>query len=222
MMGQRRPNRGGWNAYLGASGDHPMRIYHEFRGKSAIYIMVDENGNSALSEKAAKVCVDSFLRRPSVKPVALETICGFVNDAVLSGRGPSPQFTFAASIFMIHGTNMAWAISGNSAVMLFSDGKLERYAVGEPYPCFGSSPTYKPDIQQAFQPVRGEKALFLCSGRLLKTIRTGSVEKALQQSNGPKDWNERVKALSPSTQFNSLAAWIPSPSRGMMEALMNH
>ena len=180
-------------------------------------MMMDDGGDMHLGDQAAKVCVNSFLRRPSLKPTAFQTISGFMNNLVLAAHRPGDACVFYAAMVFLLKDRAAWAISGEMSVLLFSGGVLERSSSGSANSRMGLSPVCRPELCEPFRLSREEKALLICSNPLLAAVSVQEIEAALRESNGPAQWQERIlsRLNGPDEAVSMLCAFIPPPPRGL-------
>lgn len=176
--------------------------------------MIDDNGDPRTDAEAARLCVESYVRRPSVKPVAVETICGFMNNIVLARRPPDPEYGYHAAMFFIFKNEAVWAISGDAAALVFVDRHLTRASDRKLYPMLGSSPAFRIESGEAFTLPRGDLSLFLCTGAVLDQAGgAAGIEEALAGAETPGDWMKAVQGRCASPG-SALAAFIPPPGKG--------
>lgn len=176
---------------------------------------LSHSGDPLTGEKAAAICVDSFLRRPSLKPFALQTIFGFVNNVVMARGNPGDNLSFDAAACFIFKDQAAWVISGAAALLMFVDGRLVRKSSAKRYPCLGVTPSYQAEAESAFsmpQGCREQIAILMCSGISSDLLDAELLERELANAKEPDAWLEAsMPQMLP--EGAALAVFLPPRKR---------
>lgn len=222
-----RANPGGirWDAWSGSCGaDQADRAVPEDRRvpgalaanrAKANAFFLSGGGDPLTGEKAAAFCVDSFLRRPSLKPFALQTIFGFVNNLVMARGKPGDNLSFDAAVCFMFKDQAAWVISGTAALLMFVDGKLLRKSSAKRYPCLGVTPSYQAEAESVFsmpRDCRERIAILMCSGISSDALDAERLERELANAEAPGAW---LEAATPHMlpEVAALAVFLPPRKR---------
>lgn len=192
------------------------RILGASRGRAKVYFMAAENDDPESGEAAGKLCADSFLRRPSLKDVAMETIGVFMNNAVLARHRPSQNDRFDAAAVFIFKDQARALLSGRVGAWLFVDGQPYWQSAAKQYPDLGRSPAYQAQAEALFDlPRKVEKraALLLCSGMLSEEADIAMLKETLAGADSPGGWLKEIMPVM-GEEKSALAAFLP-PRRGL-------
>lgn len=185
------------------------------RTKANAFFLSDSR-DPLTGEKAAAVCVDSFLHRPSLKPVALQTILGFVNNIVMARGKPGENLSFDAAAYFIFKDQAAWVVSGTAALLMFVDGRLTRKSSAKRYPCLGVTPSYQAEAESVFsmpQGCRERIAVLMCAGVSSDALDAELLERELANAEGPEAWLEAAMSQVLPPEGTALAAFLPPRKR---------
>ena len=183
------------------------------RGKAKAYVLVGDNTEPEIDARVAAVFAESFVGKPSMKPIAFQTISGFANNIVLSRRKPAIDFTYDAAGLFLFKNEGAWVISGKASACLFVDGKPVRRSAEKTYPSIGSSPAYKAQAEGPFEMTHGETALLFSCGAPWSEEDTQTIGRLLCESKSPEDWMERILAKYPDRCTSAMTVFLPAPHR---------
>ena len=178
--------------------------------------MAADNDDPEAGEAAGRICADSFLRRPSLKDIAMETIGEFMNNTVLARHRPTRDERFDAAALFVFKDQARALLSGKAGIWLFADGELYWSSSSRRYPDLGASPSYQAAPEECFdlpKDVSGKAALLMCSGMLPEETDTALLKETLEGAELPGDW---LKRLMPqlSGDASALAAFLP-PRKGL-------
>lgn len=177
--------------------------------------MAEEGDNPKTSEAVGRVCMESFLKRPSTKPVAMKVIGDFMNNLVLARRRPDYEYRFdMGSVFLV-GDSASVILSGDTSFFLFADGKLVKKSEPKTFPSLGYAPSYEGEGTEAFDLPRDFKekmALLLVTGRKSDAFDVSALETALLQAASPEEWLKGVMTGDLSEE-SALAAFLAPKKR---------
>lgn len=180
--------------------------------------MAADNDDPQAGEAAGHICADSFLRRPSLKDVAMETIGVFMNNAVLARHRPvyGQEDRFDAAALFLFKDQARALLSGTAGIFMFSDGELFWHSASKRYPDLGISPAYRTEAEPVFdlpRDVRERAAVLICSGILPDGADTQMLRDALKSAELPGDWLREVMPRIGEDR-SALAAFLP-PRRSL-------
>ena len=183
------------------------------RGKAKAYVLIGDNIEPETDARVAAVCAESFIGKPSLKPIAFQTILGFANNIVLARRKPSVDFSYDAVCMFLFKNEAAWVISGNASAILFVDGEPVRQSAEKVYPSIGSSPAYKAQAEGPFAMTQGETALLLSCGAPWTAEDAQAIGAMLRGSESPARWMERILERYPDQCTSAMTVFLPAPHR---------
>ncbi len=176
-------------------------------------MLAGDNIDPETDARVAAVCAESFVGKPSMKPIAFHTIFGFANNIVMTRRKPSVDFSYDAAGMFLFKDDAAWVISGHASAILFVDGEPVRRSAEQIYPCIGSSPVYKAPVEGPFTMTQGETALLLNCGAFWSEDEAKAIGQMLKQCDSPQQWMERILAQYPDRCTSVMAVFLPAPHR---------
>lgn len=165
--------------------------------------------------------MDSYMRRPSVEDHAVRKIVVMAgNDASMIQAGSHKPPMYDAALILINRNFCRFLISGSAASYHFEEGTLAHRSDPAEASVIGSGPRYEPRLEPAFQ-LRPAKNAFLTASRsFAQRVSDQDIEQALQQSQSPEEWMERLKALAgPDTHFCAVAAFLPMAKPSFLDGL---
>lgn len=201
-----------WDAWFGdcAADARSRRLLGAGRGKANVFAAVADNGAPAAGEAVVKLCADSYLRRPSVSPTAVNAICAFMNNLVLAQVPPRPGFRFDAAVLFLLGGKASWTVSGAGSVLLFEGTRCIFQSEAREYPVFGLSPAYPAAAPEplALPAHPAERlSLLVCAGPDTAALDAGGAGAALEHAETPGDWLRAV--MAPLPDGSAVAAFLP-------------
>ena len=159
----------------------------------------------------ARLGVDSFLRRPSLRREAMETIGGFMNHTVMAWIRPYPDFSFDAAALFLLKDQVSWLISGTGAVLIYVDGQLYKSSAPKPYPVLGIAHSYEPEVMEPVslpEKVEDKVALLLLSGSCPGQDSLEIIRESLFSAESPEAWLEKVMTQN-LPGASALAVFLP-------------
>lgn len=188
-----------------------------------ISAVITERGSDEDCEagaKAARIAIESFLKRPSMADRAVMAISRLINDGLYIMRSPKNLVMCDGAVLFMLKDTARWFISGTSRIYHFVDGKLAHRSAEEPAPVLGARPDYKARLEAPVLLQDGRNAFLLCSGNLWEKVAVKDMERALAESADPDGWMRALVDLAGAeTQFCACAIFLPNKRRIPLPAL---
>lgn len=118
----------------------------------------------AACEKALAIGSSSFLRRPSLRDEAVNTISGFINEGLYALQDPGKPFFCSLAVLYCFRGRVRWMVSGDASVWHFQDGRMARKATGHKEPLLGKRICWNQESDPEFDISHGSNAFLLYSG----------------------------------------------------------
>lgn len=162
---------------------------------------------------AAKLMIDTFMKRPSLEDRAMEGIAQFVNEHLSSSQKENRYedgICAFAAVFILRG-KARWLTGGGSMVYHFADKQLIRYSQCVDAPPLGMSAQYNVELEDAFDLTEGENAFLVCSKEMAKQTPPELLERTLQNADSAEDWLQAiVSEIGESRQYCASAMILPA------------
>ena len=152
--------------YCDKSSDEGVFFSLEEKGKAA-YCGVSYptvNSRSAVAcERALSISGDSFLRRPSLRNEAMETISHFMSEGIYILQEPEKEFLCSTAIMYLFKGQARFFIAGSACACHFYQGKLLKTIQAADSPFVGQTLKRKDHIEEAISVEDGQHTFLLCS-----------------------------------------------------------
>lgn len=179
--------RANWRKYCDreAEMENQLFCHLDSRGKAAVCSVAYPTENSRSADACGKmisISSESFLRRPSLKDVAMDTISTFVNEGIYILQEPRKEFLCSGVILYMFRRKVRMVVSGMSAVYHFQDGKFVERFLPETEQLFGQRMAWKQKARAEIDLSKGNHTFLLYSGQEIPDIEITKIESMLQDS----------------------------------------
>lgn len=150
----------------------------------------EESRSDSPCRKALEVGGGSFLRRPSLRDEAVNTIADFINQGIYAFQEPGkPFFCSLAALYEYRGKART-IVSGDAHICHFKDGKLIGQSEEQEEPLFGERIRREQETEPEFELSGGSHAFLLVSG--LKSNEYLKIIEMLQAEQDTVSYEEDV------------------------------
>jgi hypothetical protein len=146
--------------------ENPFFLWAE-RGRAtvcAVAYPTADSCNTEACENVLAISADSYLNRPSMQNVAVETISGFINEGLYGLQKPRKPVLCSPAMLFLLGDKARWVVSGNARIYHFQDGGLVNISQDKKTPLFGQKIEWREAVEPAFQVSKGQHVFLLYSG----------------------------------------------------------
>lgn len=140
-----------------------------------------ESRSGIACTRALEIACDSFLRRPAVTDIAIQTITGFMKEGIYILQEPGKYFQTSAAIVFITRGKARVSAAGDAFVWHLRKGVLEGVFTGEGQEPYGVDINSRDSFPLEFDISTGENSFLLCCGDGLSALR-GEFSKKAQGS----------------------------------------
>lgn len=176
-----------WRKYCDREEERDNQLFCclDSRGKAVVCSVAypTENSRSAAAcGKMISISSESFLRRPSLKDVAMETISTFMNEGIYILQEPGKEFLCSGVILYMFQRKVRMVVTGMSVVYHFQDGQLADCFLPETEQLFGQRMAWKQKAEEEIDLSKGSHIFLLYSGQAVPNIEITKIENLLQSN----------------------------------------
>lgn len=176
-------------------------------GKEDIWSMVSERGRTVFAgitcpvaessneacERAVSVACRSFMRRPSKKEIAVIAIDEFINEAIYPLQLPRVRCMCSTAFMYVCKGQLRYAITGNSMIFHFVDGRLESVLEPESDKMYGESLKWETKVCEPIDVTAGHHDFLLCCNKVKTCISEEAARKIYENNRDMKDNNNEME-----------------------------
>lgn len=179
-----------------------------------MYVLVDACEESNTSAELAKICLESYIKRPSVKKQAINMIGNFMNNMAIAKRRPQHWLRQDAVALFTKGRKARWLISGAANAFLFSEGALYKASQDKENARFGDHPIFEAVLEPEITLPAAQNAIFLCTDSFLEQVPVDILEQSLREADNAHIWMQTILEHCESMpEGSALAAMLPQKKR---------
>ena len=175
----------------------PQGIKSESKGKNAVSVFAighnEPKGQESLGGKVARVVIEHYLRRPTLREEGLQKITEFAHDVICARQAPGYQAECDLGILMNQGDQFRWIVAGDVRIMHFLNGQLMAENNGEAARLGDGRTKEKPEVLEATDLGKGENSFLICSGSFVRYVREQEIEDALSAAENAEEWLRLLK-----------------------------
>lgn len=140
--------------------------------------------------KVLEIGAESFIQRPSLGDVAVDTISTFINEGIYIYQEPGKAFLCStALLYVLHG-KARWVVSGNAVIYHFRDGRLVSKSAERKSPLFGERVRWNEKESPELDISHGANAFLLCSAAEDLEFPATLTEHGSPADLSPDEWAE--------------------------------
>lgn len=113
--------------------------------------------------KVLEISAESFIQRPSLSDVAVDTISTFINEGIYIYQERDKAFLCSTALLYVLHDKARWVVSGDAVIYHFRDGRFVSKSAERKSPLFGERVYWNEKEVPEFDLSYGVNAFLLCS-----------------------------------------------------------
>ena len=191
-------NTASFSNYLTTDYD-PKHAVSAAKGKNAIAVLAigqnEPKGQENTGNKVAKVVLENYMRRPSLREEALQKLTEFAHDAVCVQQAPGYPVECSVGMLLTQGSQFRWVCTGDVRILHFVNGQMMESSNGSSAKLGSGQSKEMPEVLPVTEFQKGENSFLLCSESFLRYVQPREIEDTLSLADNPGDWLRALKDL---------------------------